>query len=243
MDFYESISAWYDFLFPVEPATVDFLAARARPGSRVLDLACGTAGQALALAARGFQVIGVDLDAAMIREAGLKAGDASVELRVMDMQEAGRRLEPGFSLVYCIGNSLVHLQDEEQIGRVLFDARMLLEPEGTLVVQIIHYDRILSEGLSALPTLRDPERGLEFERNYDYDGAGRVVEFRTVLSVREGGRVRRIENRVPLRILRREALERLVRQAGFGRLSWFGGFDGRPLGADSLPLILEAGTG
>jgi len=178
----------------------------------------------------------------MIREAERKAAGA-VELRVMDMQEAGRRLEPGFSLVYCIGNSLVHLQDEEQIGRVLCDARMLLEPEGTLVVQIIHYDRILAQGLTALPTLRDEARGLQFERTYDCDEAGRAVEFRTVLSVPEGGGVRRIENRVPLRILRREDLERLARRAGFLRLSWFGGFDGRPLGADSLPLILEAGTG
>ncbi len=239
MGFYESISAWYDLLFPVEAATVDFLAERARPGSRVLDLACGTGGQALALAARGFRVTGVDLDAAMIREAGRKAAGA-VELQVMDMMDAGRRLEPGFSLVYCIGNSLVHLRDEERIGRVLSDARLLLEPEGTLVAQIIHYDRILSEGLTALPTLRDPERGLQFERTYDCDEAGGVVEFCTVLAVPEGGGVRRIENRVPLRILRREDLERLARRAGFGRLSWFGGFDGRPLGSDSLPLILEA---
>lgn len=241
MGFYESISAWYDLLFPVEAQTVGFLAERARPGSRVLDLACGTAGHALAMAARGFQVIGLDLDAAMIREAERKAAGA-VELRVMDMQEIGRHLKPGFSLVYCIGNSLVHLPDEERIGRVLSAARGLLEPGGTLVVQIIHYDRILSEGLTALPTLRDEARGLEFERNYDYDEARRAVQFRTVLSVREVGGVRRIENSVPLWILRREDLERLARQAGFGRLSWFGGFDGRPLGSDSLPLILEART-
>jgi hypothetical protein len=136
----------------------------------------------------------------------------------------------------------VHLQNEERIGRMLSAARGLLEPGGRLVVQIIHYDRILSEGLTALPTLRDEERGLELQRNYDYDEASRAVEFRTLLSVREGGGVRRIENSVPLWILRREDLERLARRAGFGRLSWFGGFDGRRLGPDSLPLILEAGT-
>ncbi len=242
MGFYESISAWYDFLFPVEAPTVRFLAERARPGSRVLDLACGTGGHALALAGRGFQVTGVDLNAAMIREAERKAGGAAgVELRVMDMQDAGRCLQPGFFLVFCIGNSLVHLQ-EVGIGRVLSAARGLLEPGGTLVVQIIHYDRILSERLTALPTLRDEARGLVFERNYDYDEASRAVQFRTVLSVREGGGVRRIENSVPLWILRREALERLARRAGFERLSWFGGFDGRPLSPDSLPLILVAGT-
>jgi SAM-dependent methyltransferase len=242
MGFYESISAWYDFIFPVEAQTVSYLAGRARPGSRVLDLACGTGGHALALAARGFQVTGVDLEAAMIREAERKAAGA-LELRVMDMQEIGRRLEPGFSLIFCIGNSIVHLPGEHRIGRVLSAARRLLEPGGTLVVQIIHFDRILAEGLTTLPTLRDEARGLEFTRRYDCHAAGRVVQFRTVLSVREAGGMRRIENSVPLRILRRRDLGRLARRAGFSRLSWFGGFDGRPLDRDSLPLVLEAKNG
>jgi SAM-dependent methyltransferase len=238
--FYDSISAWYDFIFPVDPQTVRFLAVRARPGSRVLDLACGTGGHALALAEQGFRLVGVDLDEAMIREAELKAGGAAgVEFRVMDMLEIGRRLEPGFSLVFCIGNSIVHLEDEGRIARVLAAAHGLLEPGGALVVQIIHYDRILAEGITALPTLRDEARGLEFVRNYDYDPASRRAQFRTVLSVRDGGGVRRIDNSVPLWILHREALERLALQAGFGNLACFGGFDGRPLSPESLPLILE----
>jgi glycine/sarcosine N-methyltransferase len=241
LGFYESISAWYDFIFPVDPQTVRFLAERARPGSRVLDLACGTGGHSLALAEQGFQVLGVDLDEAMIREAGRKArGAPGVEFRVMDMLEIGRRLEPGFSLVFCVGNSIVHLEDEGRIAGVLAAAHGLLELGGALVVQVIHYDRILAEGITALPTLSDEARGLEFERKYDYDPAGRRVQFRTVLSVREAGTVRRIENSVPLWILRKEALERLVRRAGFGGLEWFGGFDGRPLSPESLPLILEA---
>jgi glycine/sarcosine N-methyltransferase len=237
--FYESISAWYDFIFPVDAQTVRFLAERARPGTRVLDLACGTGGHSLALAEQGFQLLGVDLDEAMIREAERKAhGALAAQFQVMDMLEIGRRLEPGFSLVFCIGNSIVHLEGEGRIARVLAAAHGLLEKGGALVVQIIHYDRILAEGITALPTLRDEARGLEFARYYDYDPAGRVVQFRTVLTVREGGGVRRIENSVPLWILRREALERLCRQAGFGSLDWFGGFDGRPLSPDSLPLIL-----
>jgi SAM-dependent methyltransferase len=241
MGFYESISAWYDFIFPVDPQTVRFLAERARPGSRILDLACGTGGHSLALAGQGFQLTGVDLDEAMIREAERKRrGAAGVEFRVMDLLEIGRRLEPGFSLVFCIGNSIVHLEGEGRIARVLAAAHRLLERGGALVVQIIHYERILAEGITALPTLSDEGRGLEFVRKYDCDPAGRRLQFRTMLSVREGGTVRRIENCVPLWILRREALERLVRRAGFGSLHWFGGFDGRPLGPDSLPLILEA---
>jgi glycine/sarcosine N-methyltransferase len=244
MGFYQSISAWYDLIFPVDPQAVRFLAKRARPGSRVLDLACGTGGYSLALAQRGLQTSGVDLDPSMIREAQRKAsGTAGVEFRVLDMLDIGRYLQPGFSLVFCIGNSLVHLENEGRIGRVLAAAHGLLEPGGVLVVQIIHYDRILAQGITALPTLRDEKHRLEFVRHYDFDQANHVVQFRTVLTVREGGGVRRIENSVPLWILEKDVLQRLALDAGFGELAWYGGFDGRPPGQDSLPLILEGKRG
>jgi SAM-dependent methyltransferase len=246
MDFYESISAYYDHIFPVDPQTVRFLAARARAGSRVLDLACGTGGHAVALARLGHPVLGVDLDGAMIRLAQAKAaegglrGGARPEFRVMDMREAGRKLEPGFGLVYCIGNSLVHLEGEEAIGRVLADCRRLLEPGGALVVQVINYDRIVSRRVLELPTLESADPPLRFVRRYDYSEGDRVVQFRTRLVVREPGGERAVTNTVPLWILRREALERLTRSAGFQRPEVLGGFGGEPLGPDSLPLILCA---
>jgi SAM-dependent methyltransferase len=246
MDFYESISGYYDYVFPVDPQTVRFLAGRARAGSRVLDLACGTGGHAVALARLGHQVTGVDLDEAMIRLAqaktaggGLRRGSGP-EFRLLDMREAGRRLEPGFGLIYCIGNSLVHLESEEDIGALLADCRSLLESGGALVVQIINYDRILSRGIMELPTLVSEKPHLRFSRRYDYSAGDRVVQFQTQLIVREPWGERTVANTVPLWILRKEALERLTRAAGFLRLELYGGFGGEPLGPDSLPLILCA---
>jgi len=248
MDFYRSISPWYDRIFPVDGAAVRFLAARARPGSRLLDLACGTGGHALALARLGFRVTGVDLDEAMIERARAKAAEAAwprgaaPELRVLDMREAARRLEAGYALVACVGNSLVHLESEQAIAEVLAGCRELLEPGGALVVQILNYDRILSRHIVELPTLvsEDPPPPLRFARRYDYSPADRVVSFRTELHVRESGGERVLSNAVPLWILRRQALEGLVRAAGFAALEVHGGFDGQPLGPDSLPLVLSA---
>jgi len=246
MDFYESISAYYDHIFPVDPQTVRFLAGFARPGSRVLDLACGTGGHAVALARLGHRVTGVDLGAAMVRLAQAKAADggfqggAGPEFRVMDMREAARRLEPGFVLVYCVGNSLVHLESEQAIAAVLADCRSLLEPGGALVVQILNYDRILSLRILELPTLVSENPPLKFVRRYDYAPADRVVQFRTELTVREPGGERTVANTVALWILKRETLERLTRAAGFSRLRLHGGFGGEPLGPDRLPLILCA---
>ena len=250
MDFYESISAWYDHIFPVDPQAVRFLSGRARAGCRVLDLACGTGGHAVQLAHLGYRVTGVDLDAAMIglaqakaaeaAAAGGPAGEARPEFQALDMREAGRSLPPGYGLIYCIGNSLVHLESEQAIGSVLADCRSLLEPGGHLVVQILNYDRIVSRHVVELPTLVSQDPRLSFVRRYDYSAGDRVVMFRTELTVREPGGERTVANTVPLWILKKEALERLARAAGFFDREAFGGFGGEPLGPDSLPLILCA---
>ena len=242
MDFYESISAYYDHIFPVDAQAVRFLAARARAGSRVLDLACGTGGHAVELARLGHRVTGVDLDAAMIRLAQAKAaaGKGGPDFRVLDMREAGKSLPAGYGLVYCIGNSLVHLESEQAIGGALAGWRGLLERGGNLVVQILNYDRIVARHVVELPTLVSEDPPLRFMRRYDHSAGDRVVQFRTELTVREPGGERTVTNTVPLWILRREALERLAGRAGFRHLEVYGGFGGEPLGPDSLPLILCA---
>ena len=239
MDFYTSISAYYDRLFPTDAKALLFLDSRVEPGSRILDIACGTGGYSLALAQKGHRVTGVDLDRAMIRSAGSKVRDSNLapDFRVMDMLSMTEALDPGFDLIFCIGNSLVHLETDEQVGQLLADCRTLLRPEGALVLQIINYDRILAQGLTGLPTLREDD--LEFLRFYEVDPAGGVVIFRTELRVGGDRDQRVIRNQVPLRIVGKERLRRLVRTAGFQNLELFGDFDGRPFDPESLPLILS----
>jgi glycine/sarcosine N-methyltransferase len=242
MDFYQSISAYYDRIFPADPTALSFLDSRVQPGSRILDIACGTGDYSIALAERGHRVTGIDLDRAMIRSARGKVQEleAAPDFRVMDMLSMTDVLEPGFDLVFCIGNSLVHLETDEQIGQLLADCRTLLSAAGVLVVQIINYDRILAQGLTSLPTLRDDAAALEFRRNYDLDPGGGKVIFRTELQVGRGAEERVIRNQIPLRIVTGEQLRRLVRAAGFQSLELFGGFDRRPLSLQSLPLVLSA---
>jgi 2-polyprenyl-3-methyl-5-hydroxy-6-metoxy-1,4-benzoquinol methylase len=143
MDFYESISAHYDLIFPVDPGTVDFISGRTKPRSRILDIACGTGGHSLALAEKGHRLTGIDLDRDMIEAARAKAQglDLHTVFQVMDMLAMVEQLDPGFDLAFCIGNSLVHLESEEKIQRVLMDCHRLLNPGAMLILQIINYDQ------------------------------------------------------------------------------------------------------
>jgi len=86
-----------------EARLIDALAGR---GSRILDAGCGTGRVAAALAARGHQVLGVDLDPSLI-----SAGHGQypgVPLRELDLLSLSPSLGT-FDLIVSAGNVMVYL--------------------------------------------------------------------------------------------------------------------------------------
>lgn len=115
---------------------VDFLVGELRlePGMRVLDVGCGPGRHALALARRGFEVVGVDHSAEFVRlarEAAATAGLATtfVELDVRDLDRPGE-----FDAAVCLcqgGFGLLGGRDETAVfGRIV----ATLRPGGALAV-------------------------------------------------------------------------------------------------------------
>jgi SAM-dependent methyltransferase len=88
--------------------------------SSVLDAGCGTGRVALELHRRGRQVVGLDVDPAMLEAARAKGPDPALEL--------GRT----FDLVVMAGNVLIFVEPGSE-GRVLANAARWLEPGGRLV--------------------------------------------------------------------------------------------------------------
>jgi SAM-dependent methyltransferase len=83
-----------------------FVAGLVEPPARVLDAGCGTGRVAIRLAGLGYDVVGVDIDAAMLREAQADAPD--LDWRVGDLAE----LDTGqlFDLVVVAGNTIPLLE-------------------------------------------------------------------------------------------------------------------------------------
>ena len=114
------------------------------PG-RVLDAGCGTGRVALELAARGHEVVGVDLDASMLGEARATSASTGVDVTWLhgDLLDLPLLVEPGaFDLVAAPGNVIVYLTpgSEPDVVAALADA---LRPGGLLVVGFAH-DRHVS---------------------------------------------------------------------------------------------------
>lgn len=240
MGFYEEISKYYDYIFPTGNEQVKFLEEVVGiPPKTVLDIACGTGGYALELAQKKYNVTAVDIDAEMISRLGTKAQKDGLSVKFMqaNMLDLESKLSERFNLVFCIGNSIVHLDNLLQIKEFLNSSKKLIENDGSLVIQIINFDRILLKEIKSLPTIEDSKIGLSFERNYHYDKQKNTIYFNTKLNVE--GKV--LENEIPLYPLLQDELVEAVNNAGFKKIKLFGDFNGEEFDKyNSYMLVLWA---
>lgn len=223
MKFYEEISKYYDYIFPTGKAQVNFLNKFIGDIPKdILDIACGTGGYSLELAKQGNKVTAVDLDAKMVEELKTKALESNLNVNALcgNMLELNDILNSQYDLAFCIGNSLVHLDGEKEISSFLKAVKAILREQGKLIVQIINYDRVLSQNVSSLPTIENAEVGLKFKRIYRYNKDLNKVFFKTILEV-EG---KELENEIPLYPLLSYELIRLLHEAGYNDVELYGDF-------------------
>ncbi len=202
-----------------------------------LDAGCGTGFHSLLLSRLGVAVAGVDASPGMIeraRENARRLG-STITLHTGGFSEisslvAGDPASPGpFDAVFCLGNSLVHLLTDAELSEALTNFRAVLRPGGVLIVQILNYERILSEKKELLG--RREAGGTTFERRYAYHGE--TVTF----TISRGGKA----ESVTLRPLTRPMLEAACDAAGFTEIAAFGDLAmGRFDPAGSADLVLTA---
>lgn len=99
-------------------------------GNRVLDAGCGTGRVAIELARRGYQVTGVDADAAMLEAA--RAKNPELAWLEIDLAEVGTSLKSEFDLIVLAGNVMIFLEPGTE-ERVLDGLSSCLASGGSLV--------------------------------------------------------------------------------------------------------------
>jgi 2-polyprenyl-3-methyl-5-hydroxy-6-metoxy-1,4-benzoquinol methylase len=214
-------------------AEVDFAVSKLAltPGARVLDVPCGNGRHSLALAARGFTVVGVDLAEGFITEARASA-PANAEFRLGDMRELPWAAE--FDAAICLGNSFGYLEHEGSLEFLRAVARAL-KPKGRFLLEtataaeclLPHFEE-RSEYIIGDITMRSLNR---------YQAAeGRLYCEDTYI---RGGKS---EVRVSTQAVYMAAeVQRMLRSSGFHVLALYGGVDGSEfaLGARDLLIVAE----
>ncbi len=106
----------------------DLVQRLAPPGGTVLDAGCGTGRVGAELARRGFEVVGVDLDPAMLERARERAPEVKWVLGDLASLSLDRR----FDVVVLAGNVMIFLAPGTE-GRVLATLAAHLVPGGLVV--------------------------------------------------------------------------------------------------------------
>ena len=240
--FYTDLSDVYDALFPVsqpQRALFDRILSTGRV-RRVADAGCGSGAQLLPFASAGVECVGFDPDPALVALAKTKLSpfpEARVEIG--GFADISRIVSSPVDLVLCLGNSLVHVPQEEAAG-FLRDAAGILSGEGEILFQILNYERLLMRKITTLPLMQAEEGTIEFRRNYVWEGP-KKVRFRTSLRISGGGEPRVIRNEIFLYPLYPDELWEMLSRAGFEGIRFFADFAGSEFSPESEALVCLAG--
>ncbi len=117
-----------------QPNLVQLEADGALQGRSVLDVGCGTGDNAVYLAQRGYEVMGIDASISAIKMAKKRAQAAAVKVNfhVFDALKL-TGLERSFDTVIDYG--LFHQFTGNQLRQYVSSLKAVLEPEGLLIVQ------------------------------------------------------------------------------------------------------------
>jgi glycine/sarcosine N-methyltransferase len=228
MEFYTALGKYYDQVFPLGEAQLAFLTKFLDKPGPVADLACGTGTYARSLGERGYEVAALDLDGEMVSQAKEKTKGLPVTVFQADMREAASILRDyaPFTGVFCIGNSIVHLDSLEEIRALCRDVAGLLGPGGVFVVQTVNYDWVLREQVAQLPTITTEE--VQFVRKYLYEKPGDPIRFQGELTYPLGEGTETVVNSVQLLPLLSRDLQAALEEAGFTEVTLFGNFKEDP---------------
>lgn len=240
MAFYKSIADYYDDIFPFSPPQKGFVSSCIPniSDAKLLDIGCGTGNLALALAPLCREIIGIDPDESMLEIARQKTADKFTNLQfhpygMLDMEEKFKPVS--FDAILCFGNTLVHLSTEDEIINFLRQSKHVLKPGGKLLIQIINYDRIIDQDISALPTIENDR--IKFVRDYRYHPENNILDFETSLTIKENNQ--EIKNCIQLLPIRKADLENLMIKAGLTDIVFYGNFKKATLLGDSVPIVIE----
>jgi SAM-dependent methyltransferase len=219
-----------------------------RSDGPILDAMCGTGRVVVPLAEAGFEVVGLDVSAAMLAVAENKRAARGLEgrLRLHQGDVRAFELEDRFGLVLVPLNSFMHL---ETVGDQLAALRAIhrhMQPNGLLVLDLFNPDpRELAGDQGALiyeHTFRLPEGNAVQKyvlRRSDVARQQQQVEF-IYDELDAEGRVTRHALPFTMRWLYRYEAEHLLDRAGFVLEQVYGDYDLEPYGSDSPQLILLA---
>ena len=236
--FYTSISKHYSEIFPYNPIQLQFVKSKLGhlSGKQILDIGCATGELAFQLAQNEAIVTGIDLNEDLLNQAKQNKKHPNLLFQKGNMLELETDFEATkFDAVLCFGNTLVHLENEAQVLQMLKSAFEVLESGGQLLLQILNYNYIVGEQVSALPII-DTEN-IQFIRKYKFPEGSKSIRFQTDLEIKAEQKT--VSNDTALLALKSNELVQLLETAGFNNIQLYANFKQGVFGGLHIPLVVS----
>jgi len=185
-----------------------------------LDAGAGTGFHSLMLAHLGVKVMAVDVSGAMLDILSRHATERHLPITTVrsSFQELPLKYQTTADGVFSMGNTLAHVLSHEELGETLGIFQRFLRPGGTIVLQIVNFDRILGERQS-VQHVRESE-GVTFLRYYEFKDP--LILFHVRIVDQRTGQVEERHSTVPLSPWTSEDLLRHMKLAGFRDVKIYG---------------------
>lgn len=105
-------------------------------GGIMLDLACGTGSISVAMAERGFDVIGVDSSVGMLNAARHKAFESGKNILLLNQSMDELDLFGTVDCAVCVLDSINHLEDEQQVRDTFEKVSLFMNPGGAFAFDV-----------------------------------------------------------------------------------------------------------
>lgn len=258
MDFYTQMSIHYDDIFKFSRNKLIFLMETLPSGAQILDVGCGTGTYSVPLAMEGYHLVATDLDESMLKRAEANYNRMKSEhshlnggshlTQVMNLKDLEKTIQPNqmFNLIYCIGNTLPHVNEKEAIEFIKTCINHL-PSGGRLVLQFVNYEKALLQ-LNTAPVLTFPPlkfgENMQFERRYQLIsdavlGEANILFEACFANGEEKGPEKKALGETKLLGITKNMIESWLVQLDCSNYRFYGDFDRNPYTIESPALIVE----
>lgn len=206
-------------------------------GSKILDIPCGHGRHSVALACRGYDITGQDINPFFIKEAAKKAKSVGVDLSLICADMRKIPFVGVFDASINMFSSFGYLESDKEDLKVLLQINRALKIGATFILDVINREIVIGkyqerEVLSLLDG-----SSLVIERRFDLF-TGRNIEKRTRIEAATGKELRKTF--LCMRMYSLPELIAMLKAAGFKVMSVFGGYDFEDISLVSDRCILVA---
>jgi SAM-dependent methyltransferase len=226
-ELFQRYGAYYDLLYRDKDyvGEADYLTRTLRavdPGIKtILELGSGTGRHGRLLAARGFDVLGIERSEAMAAAARRAMDGATVNGGAFDCVQGDvrtTRIDRTFDAVLSLFHVVSYQTKNADLTRTFANAARHLRPKGTFFFDVWHGPAVVTERPSArVKTMEDDQTRLirVAEPMMDLDAGTVTVQYTMLAESKADGRLTTFREEHPMRYLFPVEIEFFADQAGF----------------------------